>query len=95
MTLARQIDLDKIADDAKLDHFAQIAALVHGQDRIRSSLGLAAGNVVLVPDALGHLRKGKGLQAAAHVSPLVAIGKAANEERIERRARDHAKLTEF
>jgi len=95
VVFTRQIDLDKVAHDAQLDHFAQVAALMHGHERIGHSDGLAASDVVLVPDALGHLWKGEGIQAAAHVSAGVAIGESADKERIKRRAGDDAELTEF
>ena len=59
------------------------------------SAGLAAGNEVLLPDAPGHLGKGKCIQSAAHVAALVAIGEPAHKELIERRAGNHPELAEF
>ena len=65
-----------------------------GTRRVGRFAGLAAGNEVLLPDALSHLRKRKSVQPAAHVAAQIAIGEAAYKERIERGARDHAKLAE-
>ena len=76
----RQKHLDKIAHNAQLDHFAQIAALVHGRHRIRLPLRLAAGDEILLPDALGHFRERKCIQPPAHVTALVAFGKASQEK---------------
>ena len=66
-----------------------------GSGRVGRSAGLAAGSEILLPDALGHLRKRKCVQPAAHVPALVAIGEPAYKKRIERSARDDAKLAEF
>ena len=95
MVFPRQKNLDEVAHHAQLDRLAHILALVHGRQRIRRFDGLAAGNKVLLPDAPGHLGKGKCIQSPAHMSALVAIGEPAHKQRIERRAGDHAKLAEF
>jgi len=67
---------------------------MHGRYGIGLVFGLAAGDKVLFPDALGHVGEGEGIQSAAHMSALIAFGKAAHEELIERGAGDDAELAE-
>ena len=93
--LAGQIDLDEVAHNAQLDDLAHITLLVHGRQRVGHGGGLSAGDVVLIPNALGHLREGKCIQSAAHVAAGISLIQSADKERIERCAGDNAQLTEF
>ena len=86
VTFARQPDLDEVADNAKLDHLAQIPPLVHRRSWVRRLGSFSAGNEVLLPDAPGHLGKGKCVQSPLHVSALITIGEPAYKKLIERRA---------
>ena len=90
-----QKHFNEVADHAQLDELARIVLLVHGKRLDRAHLQLAAGNEILLPDASGHLWKGKCVQSPAHVAALVAVGKPAHKDRIERRARHDAQLAEF
>ena len=93
--LAGQIDLNKVAYDAQFDDLAQVAALVHGSDRIGHASRSATGDEVLLPDAAGHLGEREGVDAAAHVAARVAISETPDKKLVKCGSGDHSELTEL
>jgi hypothetical protein len=90
-----QENFDEVADHAQLHQFARAVFLVHGDIGIGRLNRLAAGNKILLPDAFRHVRERKSVEAALHVSALVAIGNPPHKELVKRRAGDHSELAEF
>jgi hypothetical protein len=94
VAFAGEKDFNKVGCDAEL---GQLARFVDGVRR-RGAVGrcgrFAAGNEVRAQDALGHLRKRKGREAAAHMAAGVAILEAADEDLVECGAGNDAELAE-
>ena len=88
-----QIDLDEVGDhDQRLPgHRRLVRAHLHAAPGL--AIGLAAGNVVGVPDVFGELRHGEVIERAAHVAARIALLQAARQHLVEGRAADHAELT--
>jgi hypothetical protein len=94
VAFARQKHLDKVAHNAQLDHLAKLPPLVHRRHGIELLGQLAAGHEILLPDPLGHIRKGKRIQAPPHVPAQVSIGKPTHKKLIERGTGNHAEAAE-
>ena len=94
VAFAREKDFDKVGGDAELDQLAGIVGGVRRRVAIGCGRGFATGNEPGTQNALGHFRKGKGGEAAAHGASGVAILETADEDLIESGAGDDAELAE-
>ena len=95
VALARQGHLDEIGHDAQLAALNRTVAVMHGERLVRLVGRLSAGDEVLVPNALGHVPEGEGIEAAPHIAAGIAILQAPGEHQIERRSGNHSQLPQL
>lgn len=86
VALAREKHLDKVRDDPQLDEVARVVERLHRNGFVRLALEFAAGHVVLIPDAPGHVRIRKAIERAAHVAAGIAVLRTPRQQLIKRRA---------
>ena len=94
VAFAGQKHFHKIGDDAKLAQLARTIFHVRRQNFIRGVCGLACGDGIGLPHALGHAWEWKMIQAAAHVSAGIAILQAPRKNLIKSGAGNNAELAE-
>ena len=66
-------NLDKVGDHAKLVEFPRASLYRHGHGLVGRAHGLTAHEVVFPPNALGHIREGKVIEAPTHVAARIAL----------------------
>jgi hypothetical protein len=93
MPLARKVNLDEVGHDAELNEFARVV-FAKGRDlAVRGRFVPASRYEVPLQDALGYGSVGEGVEAAAHVTAVIAVLQATSEDLIQRCSGDKSELT--
>jgi len=93
VTLTREKYLDEVGHDAQLFQLARIVFFQRKYSRVWRTLGLAASDVILLPDTLCHCGKGKGIKASAHIPAGIPILQSPRQNRVQCRTRNQSQLS--
>jgi len=94
VALPGEEDLHEVPEEAILGERWRARQAVERQTDIGRIRGLAAGDVVARPDALGHAGKRKRVECAPAVATRVTVLEPAGEHLVERRPGDDTELAE-